>query len=100
MNTEKKIGGEDRTETAKKQKAIANRIAKAIGHTKSIKRMVEQGRDCSEVLIQLAAVKAAVNNTGKELLKAYMAEMLKEAAKNKDEEKLRELSRAIDSFMK
>ena len=34
----------------------------------SIKRMVEEGRDCTEVLIQLSAVKAAINNTGKIIL--------------------------------
>ena len=31
----------------------------------SVKRMVEEGRDCSEVLVQLSAVKAAINNTAK-----------------------------------
>ena len=36
-----------------------NRIARIIGHMKSIKTMIESGRDCSEVLIQLAAVDAA-----------------------------------------
>ncbi len=91
---------EEKRDKKEEQKAIANRIAKAIGHTKSIKRMVEQGRDCSEVLIQLAAVKAAVNNTGKEVLKRYVLECLEDAAKNKDEEKLKELYRTLDTFMK
>ena len=31
--------------------------------------MVEEGRDCSEVLVQLAAVRSAINNTGKVILK-------------------------------
>ena len=46
-------------------KAVLNRLSRAIGHLESIRRMVEEGRDCSEVLIQLSAVKAAINNTGK-----------------------------------
>ena len=45
-------------------KAVLNRLSRAIGHMESIKRMVEEGRDCSEVLIQLSAVKSAINNTG------------------------------------
>ena len=49
-------------------KAVLNRLSRAIGHLESIKRMVEEGRDCSEVLIQLSAVKAAINNTGKVIL--------------------------------
>ena len=46
-------------------KAVLNRLSRAFGHLESIKRMVEDGRDCSEVLIQLSAVKSAINNTGK-----------------------------------
>ena len=49
-------------------KAVLNRLSRAIGHLESIKRMVEDGRDCSEVLIQLSAVKSAINNTGKIIL--------------------------------
>ena len=41
-------------------KAVLNRLSRAIGHLESIKRMVEDGRDCSEVLIQLSAVKSAI----------------------------------------
>ena len=41
-------------------KAVLNRLSRAIGHMESIKRMIEDGRDCSEVLIQLSAVKSAI----------------------------------------
>ena len=44
-------------------KAVLNRLSRAIGHLESIRRMVEDGRDCSEVLVQLSAVKSAINNT-------------------------------------
>ena len=40
-------------------KAVVNRLARAIGHLESVKRMVEDGRDCTDVLIQLAAVRSA-----------------------------------------
>ena len=52
-------------------KAVLNRLSRAIGHMESIKRMVEEGRDCSEVLIQLSAVKSAINNTGKIILQDH-----------------------------
>ena len=52
-------------------KAVLNRLSRAIGHLESIRRMVEEGRDCSEVLIQLSAVKSAINNTGKVILKDH-----------------------------
>ena len=44
-------------------KKISNRLARAIGHLESIKKMVEDDRDCSEVLIQLAAVESAIRST-------------------------------------
>ena len=53
-------------------KAVLNRLSRAIGHMESIKRMVEEGRDCTEVLIQLSAVKAAINNTGKIILEDHI----------------------------
>ena len=40
------------------QKAVINRLARAIGHLEKVKRMVEDGHDCSEVLVQLAAVRS------------------------------------------
>ena len=51
------------------QKAVLNRLSRAIGHLEKVKRMVESGEDCSEVLIQLAAVRSALDNTGKVILK-------------------------------
>ena len=55
--------------SAAEKKAVINRISRAIGHLESIKRMIERDEDCSQVLIQLAAVKSAINNTGKVVLK-------------------------------
>ena len=53
-------------------KSVINRLSRAIGHLESVKRMVESGRDCSEVLMQLAAVRSALNNTAKVILKDHL----------------------------
>jgi len=81
-------------------KAVINRLSRAIGHLESIKRMVEDGRDCSEVLIQLSAVKAAINNTGKVILKDHIEHCMVEAVESGDHEAIAELTEAIDRFMK
>lgn len=86
--------------SAEEKKAVLNRISRAIGHLQSIKTMVEDDRDCSEILIQLAAVKAAVNNTGKLVLKEHISHCIVDAIENGDEESLRQLNKAIDSFVK
>ncbi|MDP4109482.1 MAG: metal-sensing transcriptional repressor [Bacillota bacterium] len=81
-------------------KAIINRISRAIGHFESVKKMVENGRDCSDVLIQLAAVKASVNNIGKEILKEHLSHCIVEAVETGDKAALEALNTAIDKFMK
>ncbi len=81
-------------------KAVLNRLSRAIGHLESIRRMVEEGRDCSEVLIQLSAVKSAINNTGKVILKDHIEHCLVEAVECGDMESISDLTEAIDRFMK
>ena len=43
------------------EKKVVNRLARATGHLKSISGMVERGDDCSEILIQLAAVRLSLS---------------------------------------
>ena len=81
-------------------KAVLNRLSRAIGHLESIKRMVEDGRDCSEVLIQLSAVKSAINNTGKIILQDHIEHCIVDEVEHGDKDAIKELERAIDRFMK
>ena len=53
-------------------KEVVNRLFRAVGHLEAVRDMVAAGRDCSEVLIQLAAVRAAVDNAGKLLLRDHL----------------------------
>ena len=81
-------------------KAVLNRLSRAIGHLESIKKMVENGRDCSEVLIQLSAVKSAINNTGKIILQDHIEHCIVDAVEHGDRDAIKELEKAIDRFMK
>lgn len=66
----------------------------------AVRRMVEEGRDCSEVLIQLAAVKSAINNTGKVILKDHINHCIVDAVETGEQKALDDLSTAIDRFIK
>ena len=81
-------------------KQVLNRLSRAIGHLEAVRHMVEEGRDCPEVLVQLAAVKAAINNTGKLILKDHIRHCVAEAVQNGDRDALDALSDAIDRFVK
>jgi len=81
-------------------KRILNRLSRAAGHLESIKRMVEEGRDCSEVLIQLAAVRSAINNIGKIILSDHMEHCIVDALEHGDRQALDKLNDAVDKFVK
>lgn len=81
-------------------KAVINRISRVIGHLEAIKRMVESGRDCSEVLIQLSAVRAAINNTGKIILQDHIEHCIVDAIEHGDTEAITDLEKAIEKFIK
>ena len=65
-------GEHGHTHSHTQTKAVLNRLSRAIGHLESVRRMVADGRDCTEVLIQLAAVRSALNNTAKVILKDHI----------------------------
>lgn len=92
--------GHGHTHSPEHIKRVSNRLARAIGHLESVKKMVEDGRDCSEVLIQLAAVRSALNNTGKVILKDHLEHCIVDAVEHHDHTAIEDLNRAIEQFMK
>lgn len=81
------------------QKAVVNRLARAIGHLEKVKRMVENDEDCAEVLVQLAAVRAALENAGKVILREHIQHCIVDAVEDGDEDAILDLCDAIDKFM-
>ena len=54
----------------------------------AVKTMIEDGRDCSEVLIQIAAVRSAINNIGKIILEDHINHCLVDAIETGDDQVL------------
>ena len=79
---------------------VLNRMARIIGHMESTRRMVEDGRDCSEVLIQLSAIESAMNSVSRVILKEHLSTCIIDAVKRDDIEAIEELNHAIDKFIK
>lgn len=65
-------------------KKISNRLARAIGHLESIKKMVE----------------SAIRSTSRQILRNHMETCVTAAIQQNDEETLSELYRAIDGLLK
>ncbi len=81
-------------------KAVLNRMARLIGHLEATKKMIEDGRDCSEVLIQLSAVDAAIKAVSRIILKDHMEHCIVDAINEGDSAAIDRLNKAIEQFLK
>ena len=79
---------------------ILNRLARIEGHVRAIRQMVEADRACPEVLLQIAAVRSALNKVAKILLKDYAEQNLVDAAQSGNlEEEIDRLRSALDHLL-
>ena len=81
-------------------KVVLNRMSRLIGHLEATKKMVADGRDCSEVLIQLAAVNAAIKSVSKVILKDHIDHCIIDAVNAGDEKTIENLKKAIEQILK
>ena len=81
-------------------KAVCNRLSRIEGHVKGIKKMVEEGRECEDILIQIASIEAAVHKVGLIILQDHLAGCVIDGIKEGKEEKtLQKLKSALDKFI-
>ena len=79
---------------------IAKRIARVAGHANSLKRLWDEGRECDDMLTQIAAVRAALDQVGKVILEHPIAHCVEKAVKpGEAEEAIRDLKDALDRFV-
>ncbi len=86
--------------THQQTRAVLNRLSRISGHLGAVRRMVEDGRDCPEVLIQLAAVRSAIDGVCKLILKDHLDNCIMDAVETGDSSAIAELNRAIEILMK
>lgn len=51
---------------------IVQRLKRIEGQARGVQKMVDEGRECGDILTQLASIRAAVNSLNGELLEAYL----------------------------
>ena len=79
---------------------VAKRLARLAGHAASLKRMWDEGRDCEEMLTQVSAVRAAIDQAGKVILEHHIEHQVHEAvAKGHAEDVVKDLIEALDRFV-
>ena len=79
---------------------LVNRLSRIEGHVRGIKTMVQENRPCPEVLVQVAAVRGALDRVARIILDELLSECIARAAKegNIDTE-IEELKAALDRFL-
>lgn len=82
------------------RKQIINRLSRIEGHIRGIKTMVQENRSCPEVLIQLAAIRGAVDRTARIILDEHLSECITRAVQEGNiEAEIEELKTALDRFL-
>ncbi len=79
---------------------IVHRLSRLEGHVRSIKEMVASGRDCAEVLVQMAAVRSALDRAGYAILEDHLEHCIGEAVEDgKGQQAVEDLKKALKRFI-
>ena len=81
-------------------KRVVNRLSRIEGHIRGIKMMVQESRPCPDVLVQVAAVRGAIDRVARIILDEHLTECIGRAAKEGNiETEIEELKAALDRFL-
>jgi DNA-binding FrmR family transcriptional regulator len=79
------------------REAILRRLRRVEGQVRGVIRMVEEEKDCEEVLTQVAAARSALDRIGIHIITHRMRECLQENPPDSPEDSIAE---AIDIFLR
>jgi CsoR family transcriptional regulator, copper-sensing transcriptional repressor len=81
-------------------RSIINRLSRLEGHIRGIKTMVQESRPCPDVLVQIAAVRGALDRVARLILDEHLTECIGRAAQAGNiEVEIQELKAALDRFL-
>lgn len=72
----------------KVKEALIRRLRRIEGQVRGIQRMIEEERNCQDILQQMSAVRAAMYNASVELVRSYAKECLLDPEKETSPEEL------------
>jgi DNA-binding FrmR family transcriptional regulator len=79
---------------------IVNRLSRIEGHIRGIKTMVQESRPCPDVLVQVAAVRGALDRVARIILDEHLTQCIGRAAEEGNiEVEIEELKAALDRFL-
>ena len=85
---------------AKEYKDLCNRLSRIEGQIRGIKGMIEKDAYCTDILVQVAAVNAALNSFNKVLLANHIKTCVVQDIKEGKEDTVEELVKTIGKFIR
>ena len=83
------------------QQSVVSRLARIEGHVRGVKRMVEEGQPCPDILVQIAALRSALNGVGRIILEDHLQECMVRAVRQGDlKTECEALARSLDLFIR
>ena len=86
--------------TAEEHKSLINRLSRIEGQIRGIKNMVENDAYCTDIIMQVSAVTAALNSFNKELLASHIKGCVAEDIKNGKVDTIDDLVKTLQKLMK
>lgn len=86
--------------TEKEYKDLINRLNRIEGQVRGVKRMIENDAYCTDVLVQVSAIKAALNSFNKVLLANHIRTCVAEDIKAGKDETIDELVVTLQKLMR
>lgn len=87
-------------ENEKLRKDIINRLKRIEGQVKGIQGMLEKNVCCSDILVQISAIRSAINRAGGLTIEYYAKNCLNIEDGTEEQETLKELIKTINTFVK
>lgn len=81
------------------KKRQLNRLARISGHLNHVRSMIENDEDCADVLIQISAIRSALNGLGKQIINEHITHCIAHAIEEGDQTQIEEFQKAIQKFI-
>lgn len=79
--------------------AVTKRLKRIEGQIRGLIKMVESGKDCEDVLIQISSAKSALHKTGQVILENHLQHCVLDGIRDGNgEETIKKLTSAIEQF--
>jgi len=79
---------------------LTDRLQRIEGQIRGIRKMIEERRNCNEILIQISAVKSAINSAALFLLEEHFNSCVKSGVGQGDVKALEDFMKAIRQMVK